>query len=114
MGSFLSHRGDMGIEDGSTHPTNHVFSKAYEFGATENRFKDKLKCLGNLLPNYAGLGGMKDDFAQMLYSSSSRLFLSKNGSELFEDVSRLNRQQKNNLDNSLQAQMVEMIANREI
>ena len=45
---------------------------------------------------------MKDEFAQMLYSSNSRVFLSKNGSELFEDVARLNRQQQDNLSNSLQ------------
>lgn len=34
---------------------------------------------------------MKDEFAQMLYSSSSKVFLSKNGSEIFDDKVRMNR-----------------------
>lgn len=92
----------------------HIFSKAHEFGADETKFTEKINCLGHLLPNYGGLGGMKNEFAQMLYSSSSRLFISKNGSEILEDVARMNRQQKVNLKESLEQQMVEMITNKEL
>ena len=51
-------------------PSSHIFSKAKEFGADETKFSKKLDFLGNLLHNYNGLNGLKDDFAQMLYSSS--------------------------------------------
>ena len=50
-----------------------------EFGADESTFNNKLKCLGNLLHNYSGLNGMKDDFAKMLYSSTSNLNLNHLG-----------------------------------
>ena len=65
-----------------------------EFGADESKFKEKLTCLDNLLHNYSGLGGMKDDFAKMLYASSSKLFLSKKGSQLLEDGIRMHRNSK--------------------
>jgi hypothetical protein len=48
----------------------HIFSKAQEFGSNENEFNKKINFLGNLLSNYNGLNGMKDDFAKMLYASS--------------------------------------------
>ena len=43
-------------------PSTHIFSKMQEFGADEKKASKKLKCLGNLLHNYGGLNGMKDDF----------------------------------------------------
>lgn len=54
--------------------SQYIFSKADEFGAKDAKLEKKLHFLGNLLPNYAGLNGMKDDFARMLYASSSKLF----------------------------------------
>lgn len=56
--------------------SQYIFSKADEFGAKETKVEKKLNFLGSLLPNYAGLSGMKDDFARMLYASSSKLYSS--------------------------------------
>lgn len=61
-------------------PNSDIFSKAKEFGADESRFQEKLSKVDNLLYNYNGLNNMKDDFAKMLYASSSKIFVSKKGS----------------------------------
>ena len=85
-----------------------------KFGADETIFKRKLNCLENLLHNYSGLNGMKDDFAKMLYASSSKVFLSKKGSQVLEDGIRMNRNSKQQLDATIHEQMIEMITNKEI
>lgn len=70
--------------------------------------------LENLLHNYNGLSGMKIDYAKMLYSSSSKVFLSKKGSQLLKDKTKLNRSSKSKLDATIQFQMLEMIQNERI
>ena len=56
-----------------------VFSKAKEFGGDEKMLARKLDCLDNLLHNYAGLGGMKNDFASMMYASGMNFSMTKSG-----------------------------------
>ena len=61
-----------------------------EFGADEKKASKKLKCLGNLLHNYGGLNGMKDDFTQMLYASSSKFFVPKKADQNKSSNSKFN------------------------
>ena len=75
----------------TTGPDSNIFGKANEFGADERRFSSKVNCLEYLLHNYSGLSGMKEEFTKMLYSSSSKFFLTKGGRELQKDGKKLNR-----------------------
>ena len=57
---------------------------------------------------------MKDDFAKMLYASSSKIFVSKTGSQLLEDGVRLNRNSKNQLNTTMHDQKLDMNSNEDI
>ena len=70
--------------------------------------------MDNLLYNYNGLNNMKDDFAKMLYASSSKIFVSKKGSELLEDGVRLHRNSKQQLNATMHDQKLELTKNKEI
>lgn len=73
-------------------PNSQVFSKVQEFGADEGRFTKKLANFDELLHNYKGLPELKDNFAKMLYSSSSKFFMSKKGgNEMIEEKPLLQR-----------------------
>ena len=66
--------GSGGFPSPSSHNLHGESHASNNFRTQEWKVVDRLQKLGKLLPNYAGLSGMKDEFAQMLYSSSSNLF----------------------------------------
>ena len=78
--------------------SQYIFSKADEFGAREAKVERNLHFLGSLLPNYAGLDNMKDDFARMLYASSSKLSNSTSGKKFNSQIAQLNGQSKEQLN----------------
>lgn len=64
--------------------------------------------------NYSGLSGMKDDFAKMLYSSSSKFFQQNSLGHVVEDNKILCRRSKEKLDEAMQLSVIEFVKNREL
>ena len=84
-----------------------IFGKAKEFGADEKLLSKKLDCLESLLHNYAGINGMKDDFASMMYSSGNKFNMTNTRIKVgVADIVKKNDiKQPEKIDEELQSQL---------
>ena len=82
-----------------------IFSKAKEFGGDEKILARKLDCLESLLHNYAGIGGMKNDFASMMYASGTNFNMTKSGLRIgaADIMQKTNVRQPDKIDEELQS-----------
>ena len=93
-----------------------IFGKAKEFGADEKLLSKKLDCLESLLHNYAGINGMKDDFASMMYSSGNKFNMTNTRIKVgVADIVKKNDiKQPEKIDEELQSQLQDIVRGREM
>lgn len=102
-----------GATQHGSQPRWNIFSKANEFGATEQAFSTKMSHISNLLQNYAGASGMKNEFAQMLYSSATKFLATSNSSQFLDNNHRLTKESKDKLNQLVSGQLLELVSNKE-